>query len=280
MLYGGPMSPNLRTAMTTLAVAALVGLAGCSGQETTTSPSTSAATTQSATVAPSSPVSETSPIESSPAESTPAESTPAESTPAESTPAASDSSAAAPGAQTDQSLQKALEGVNLGTPLTAIPLSAMRGQDKSILPTTDPEACAFVGKGVAEPVIDGKPAAMATSADQTGGITLIEMGGEDAAKALLAERDKALDNPSCKAVKLKSNGVEMPSVITAEKTDGHGLEDARIMKSTAASPQTGEKQTHISLLGRKGSVIVQVAVPQGDEAAQEAAVKKILTNLG
>ncbi|MCT1460202.1 hypothetical protein M3G03_11745 [Aestuariimicrobium sp. p3-SID1156] len=269
------MSPNLRTAMTTLAVAALVGLAGCSEQETTTSPSTSAATTQSATVAPSSPASENSAIESSPAESTPAESTPAESTPA-----ASGSSAAAPGAQTDQSLQKALEGVNLGTPLTAIPLSAMRGQDKSILPTTDPEACAFVGKGVAEPVIDGKPAAMATSADQTGGITLIEMGGEDAAKALLAERDKALDNPSCKAVKLKSNGVEMSSAITAEKTDGHGLEDARIMKSTAASPQTGEKQTRISLLGRKGSVIVQVAVPQGDEAAQEAAVKKILSNLG
>lgn len=271
MLYGGPMSPNLRTAMTTLAVAALVGLAGCSEQETTTSPSTSAATTQSATVAPSSPTSE---------ESSPAESTPAESTPAESTPAASDSSAAAPGAQTDQSLQKALEGVNLGKPVTAIPVSAMRGQDKSILPTTDPEACAFVGKGVAEPVIDGKPAAMATTADQTGGITLIEMGSEDAAKELLAERDKALDNPRCKAVKLKSNDVEMPAVVTAEKTDGHGLEDARIMKSTAASPLTGEKQTRISLLGRKGSVIVQVAVPQGDEAAQEAAVKKILTNLG
>lgn len=263
------MSPNFRTTTTTLAVAALVGLAGCSGQETTTSPGTSAATTQSATVAPSSPASENSPIESSPAESAPAES-----------PADSDSSAAAPGAQTDQSLQKALEGVNLGTPLTAIPLSAMRGQDKSILPTTDPEACAFVGKGVAEPVIDGKPAAMATTADQTGGITLIEMGSEEAAKELLAERDKTLDNPRCKAVKLKSNGVEMPSVITAEKTDGHGLEDARIMKSTAASPQTGEKQTRISLLGRKGSVIVQVAVPQGDEAAQEAAVKKILTNLG
>lgn len=160
------------------------------------------------------------------------------------------------GAQTDESLAALLPHVTInGQPLEAFPVATVREANNQSVPAVVPEACGFVATGLLNPILEGKPAAMALTNARIN-VTLVEMGTVAAAEALVAKRDFVLDSGECATVKVSQSGAPSESTITEKPVGEAGMQSTRVLIST--SSVNGQKSVSASLLGRKGTVLVLV----------------------
>ncbi|MGD8213651.1 hypothetical protein [Aestuariimicrobium sp. Y1814] len=160
------------------------------------------------------------------------------------------------GQQTDESLAALLPRVTInGQPLEAFPVATVREAGAASLPEVTPEACSFVATGLLNPILDGTPGAMALTTARIN-VTLVEMGTVEAAQEMIAERDFVLDSGQCSTVTVTQSGTPSQSTISEEQVGESGMEQARALVSTAT--EDGRTASSVSLLGRKGSVLILV----------------------
>ena len=160
------------------------------------------------------------------------------------------------GQQTDDSLAALLPRVTInGQPLEPFPVATVREAGNQSVPAVVPQACGFVATGLLNPILDGKPAAMALSTSRIN-VTMVEMGTVDAAKALVAQRDFVLDSGQCTTVKLTQSDAPTESSISEKEVGNAGTEDTRVIISTSTA--NGQKGVSAALLGRKGTVLILV----------------------
>lgn len=264
---------RLRGLVAGLAAAAVLALGACSGDDNgaTTAPTTSAPVSSQPASSGGETTSAPASTETSPAETSPAETPPAESSPAETSPASN-------GKQTDASLAKIMTGVKVnGKPVKVIPAQTVRAGGTAQAPKVEPAECQFAAEGLLGVIAAGNPAALALLEEAGGGASIVDMGSEDAAKKVLADRDGVLDNPKCKSVKTTQQGQTSEVKIAEQKTDGLGLSDARI--AVTSSEAGGQKLEQHGLMSRKGSVLVSVNVPAGQDAVMKEVVEQLLAAL-
>lgn len=160
------------------------------------------------------------------------------------------------GQQTDESLAVLLPRVTVnGQPLEAFPVATVRAAGAASMPVVSPDACSFVATGLLDPILAGKPGAMALTTARIN-VTMVEMGTVAAAQELIGKRDFVLDSGQCDTVKVTQTGAPTDSVITEEPVGDSGMEQARALVST--STVNGQSASSVSLLGRKGTVLILV----------------------
>ncbi|MBO1030145.1 hypothetical protein IPV09_02205 [Tessaracoccus sp. SD287] len=246
-----PKNFSLRSAAAGIAVIALMSVAACTTEESTSADTptvvasdTSAAGTTSA------------PATSAPATSAAPETT---SAPASSAPATE---------YTDASLAAVLTKVTVdGKAASPLPIATVRSQAGTEI-KVEPAACSFAGQGLL-PYVKENPAALAVPA-ATAGMSLVSLSAADADK-LIADRDALLSNPDCANVTLTTGGQKITSKIAAQETEGFGFEEAKIMVSNGG---TGDVY---GFTGRKGNLVASVNSP--DLAQIKAVATQIAANL-
>lgn len=155
------------------------------------------------------------------------------------------------GKATDESLARDLRNTtHQGRGLEVFPIDTVRKAGNPSTAVT-PDECSLIGQGLLPPILDGRPGAMALTPDRVN-VTVVEMGSVEAADAKLAERDRVLASPACRSTTLTGGGRTQQVTVAEAPTSDHGLEAARAMTTTSPDGKA------VSLLGRKGSVLVLV----------------------
>lgn len=160
------------------------------------------------------------------------------------------------GQQTDESLASLLPRVTInGQPLEAFPVATVRQAGNQSVPAVTPAACGFVATGLLNPILEGRPAAMALTNARIN-VTMVEMGTVEAAQALVAKRDFVLDSGQCTTVTVAQSDTPTQSTISEKQVGDAGTENTRVIIST--SVMNGQKAVSAALLGRKGTVLILV----------------------
>lgn len=245
-----PKNFSLRSAAAGIAVIALMSVAACTTEESTSDTPTVVASDTSAAATTSAPATSAAATSAAP-ETT--------SAPASSAPAAE---------YTDASLAAVLTKVTVdGKAASPLPIATVRSQAGTEI-KVEPAACSFAGQGLL-PYVKENPAALAVPA-ATAGMSLVSLSAADADK-LIADRDALLSNPDCANVTLTTGGQKITSKIAAQETEGFGFEDAKIMVSNGG---TGDVY---GFTGRKGNLVASVNSP--DLAQIKAVATQIAANL-
>ena len=247
-----------RLAASSIAIAALLTITACSGDE-----QADPATTSQTTAASSSSAETT----SAPASSEPQSSEP-ESSEAETSSAPASSQAPA-GKHTDESLAAAMKKV---PGLTPLPIASVRsGQGAS---DVNPAECQFAAEGYLPALKEGGQGAVGLA---QGGAGAMFLAAKDPA-AEIKKRDDMLDNPKCANVTVTQMGQKVETTISSEKASVNGLESARYMTSVNKTAATTVKQ--LTLSGVKDGVLINVSSPAGDKAAVDKMMQQMMAALG
>lgn len=248
-----------RLAASSIAIAALLTITACSGDD-----QADPATTGQTTAASSSPAGTT----SAPASSETTSSEPQSSAPE--TSSAPASSQAPAGKHTDESLAAAMKKVPGLTPLPIASVRSGQGANSDV----NPAECQFAAEGYLPALKEGGQGAVGLA---QGGAGAMFLAAKDPA-AEIKKRDDMLDNPKCANVTVTQMGQKVETTISSEKASVNGLESARYMTSVNKTAATTVKQ--LTLSGVKDGVLINVSSPAGDKAAVDKMMQQMMAALG
>ena len=181
-------------------------------------------------------------------------------------------------AHTDASLEKLVTGITVeGKTAEVFPIAEARKSFKATPPRpVTPTACNYVLHGVTGPISEGRPAAMALL-EGVVTISVVEMASEKDAQELIASRDTALGATCRAATTTVADGSSQRIQITQGKAQAQGLTDAKLLTGRVLAD--GELPPESKLLGRKGTLLVQVSAMKGRERVIEDVTAQVVSRI-